>query len=100
MLQVPNIVKNPLIWLPAIISSAILGPISTYILKMEGNMIGAGMGTSGLVGQFATIDTMGSTPGVFILILLMHFILPGLISFGVSEWMRKKGLIKMGDMKL
>lgn len=100
MLQVPNIVKNPLIWLPAIIASAILGPIATYFVKMEGNMIGAGMGTSGFVGQFATIETMGKTPGVLILILLMHFVLPGLIAFGVSEWMRKKGLIKLGDMKL
>lgn len=100
MLQVPNIVKNPLIWLPAIIASAILGPISTYILKMEGNMIGAGMGTSGLVGQFATIDVMGSTPAVFILIVLMHFVFPGIIAYMVSQWMRKRGFIKMGDMKL
>ena len=100
MLQIPNIIKNPLIWIPAIVSSAILGPISTYILKMEGNSIGAGMGTSGLVGQFATIDAMGSTPKVFILIIMMHFILPTLISLGVSEAMRKKGLIKNGDMKL
>ncbi len=100
MLQIPNIIKNPLIWIPAIVSSAILGPISTYILKMEGNSIGAGMGTSGLVGQFATIDAMGATPKVFILIIMMHFILPALISLGVSEAMRKKGFIKNGDMKL
>ena len=100
MLQVPNIVKNPLIWIPAIVSSAILGPISTRLLQMESDMIGAGMGTSGLVGQFATIDVMGGTTKTLILILLMHFILPGLISFGVSEWMRKRGFIKLGDMKL
>ena len=100
MLQVPNIVKNPLIWLPAIISSAILGPISTKLLQMESNAIGAGMGTSGLVGQFATIDVMGGSTTTLVLILMMHFILPGLISFAVSEWMRKKGLIKFGDMKL
>lgn len=100
MLQIPNIIKNPLIWIPAIVSSAILGPISTYVLRMEGNSIGAGMGTSGLVGQFATIDAMGSTPKVFVLIIMMHFILPALISLGVSEAMRKKGLIKNGDMKL
>ncbi len=100
MLQMGNIIKNPLIWIPAIVSSAILGPISTRLLKMESNMIGAGMGTSGLVGQFATIDVMGGTPKTFILILLMHFILPGIISLGVSEWMRKKGFIKFGDMKL
>ena len=100
MIQVPNIVKNPLIWIPAIVSSAILGPISSYVLKIEGNMIGAGMGTSGLVGQFATIDTMGSSPRVIVLIILMHFILPGIISFIVSEWLRKIGWIKKGDMTL
>lgn len=100
MLQVGNIVKNPRIWIPAIVSSAILGPVSTFLLKMEGNMIGAGMGTSGFVGQFATIDVMGGTTETFILIILMHFILPAIISLGVSEWMRKKGFIKAGDMKL
>jgi hypothetical protein len=67
---------------------------------MEGNSIGAGMGTSGLVGQFATIDTMGSSPRVIVLIILMHFVLPGIISFIVSEWLRKIGWIKKGDMTL
>ena len=55
MLQIPNTIRNPKIWIPAVATSAILGPISTTIFKMEGNPIGAGMGTSGLVGQFATI---------------------------------------------
>ncbi len=64
-------------------------------------MIGAGMGTSGLVGQFAVIDVMGTSPKVIISILIMHFILPGIISFSISQWMRKKGYIKFGgDMKL
>lgn len=49
MLQVPNIIKKPVIWLPAIIASAILGPVSTVILKMTNNASGAGMGTAGLV---------------------------------------------------
>jgi len=100
MLQISNIIKNPLIWLPAIISSAILGPISTFVLKMEGNMVGAGMGTSGFVGQFGIIDAMGSSPKVLLMILFMHFILPGLISYEVSRYMRKRGYIKSGDMKL
>lgn len=100
MLQIPNIIRNPRIWFPAIISSAILGPISSAILKMEGDMIGAGMGTSGLVGQFSIIHTMGTSKKVLFMILLMHFILPGLISYMVSEWMRKRGYIKYGDMKL
>lgn len=100
MLQISNIIKNPKIWIPPIITSAILGPISTTIFKMEGNMMGAGMGTSGLVGQFAVLDVMGYSPKVLISIVLMHFILPGIISFLISEWMRKMGYIKFGDMKL
>ena len=100
MIQISNILKKPIIWLPAIIASAILGPISSQVLKMEGNKIGAGMGTSGLVGQFGIIDTMGTSPKVLIMILMMHFILPGIIAYVVSEVMRKRGWIKKGDMKL
>jgi len=103
MLQVPNIIKNPKIWIPPIVASAILGPISTTVFKMESNSIGAGMGTSGLVGQFGTFAAMGgttSTPRLTLMIAIMHFILPALISIVVSEWMRKKGYIKLGDMKL
>ena len=100
MLQIPNIIKNPKIWIPPILASAILGPISTTLFKMESNMIGAGMGTSGLVGQFAVIEVMGANPRTFITILLLHFILPGIISFLISEWMRSMGHIKFGDMKL
>jgi hypothetical protein len=96
MLQIPNIVKNPLIWLPPTITSAILGPLATVVFKMENNKIGAGMGTSGLVGQFGTFQVMGSRawPGV----ILLHFILPALLTFFISEYMRKKGFIKSGDM--
>ena len=100
MLQVPNIIKNPLIWIPAIIASAILGPVSTMILGMKSNATGAGMGTSGLVGQFALIETMGSTTEVLIQIGLMHFILPAIISLLVAKWMRRANLIKPGDLKL
>ena len=100
MLQIKNIVRNPLIWIPAIVASAILGPISTYVLQMESNSLGAGMGTSGLVGQFAMIDTMGASVYVVILIIMMHFVFPGIISLSVSQWMRKKGFIKRGDMTL
>lgn len=100
MLQVPNIIKNPLIWIPAIIASAILGPVSTMILGMKSNATGAGMGTSGLVGQFAVIETMGSTTEVLIQIGLMHFILPAIISLLVAKWMRRANLIKPGDLKL
>lgn len=100
MLQVKNIIRNPLIWIPAIVSSAILGPISTYVLKMESNMVGAGMGTSGFVGQFGVIDAMGSSLNVWIMILFMHFIFPAIISYTVYKWMKKRGYIKDGDMLL
>ena len=61
MLQVPNIVKKPVIWLPAIISSAILGPVGTMVLHMTNNATGSGMGTAGLVGQIMTWQTMIQT---------------------------------------
>ena len=103
MLQVPNIMKKPVIWLPAIIASAILGPISTTVFNMTNNASGAGMGTSGLVGQFMTWETMSATEQPLILlikILLLHFILPALIAWTVSYILRKKNIIKDGDMKL
>lgn len=104
MLQIGNIVKKPIIWLPAIITSAILGPISTMLLKMTNNPTGSGMGTAGLVGQINTYQTMveeGQAPiTVLLMILVMHFILPAVLSFGISEFMRKKGFISEGDMKL
>lgn len=98
MLQISNIIKNPKIAVPAIITSAILGPVSTVLFQMEGNKIGGGMGTAGLVGQIATIETMGH--GAFLKVIIIHFILPALISLTVSEIMRKKGHIKLGDMKI
>ncbi len=98
MLQVPNIVKNPLIWIPPTIASAVLGPIASAVFKMRNNAVGAGMGTSGLVGQFATIETMGTAS--LPLILVLHFLAPAAITIIVSEYMRKKNWIKFGDMKL
>lgn len=104
MLQISNIVKKPLIWLPAILTSAILGPISTMLFKMTNNSTGSGMGTAGLVGQINAYQTMvseGVDPGfVLFEILLMHFVLPAVLAYGISEAMRKAKLIKHGDMKL
>ena len=103
MLQIGNIVRKPIIWLPAIISSAILGPVSTMIFGMTSNATGSGMGSAGLVGQIMTFQTMTQTLSagtVLFQIILMHFILPGILAFAISEIMRKKGWIKDGDMKL
>lgn len=103
MLQIPNIVKKPVIWLPAIITSAVLGPISTKLLGMTSNATGSGMGTAGLVGPLMSYQTMSPVVGssaALLQIALMHFILPAALSLIVSELMRKKGWIKFGDMKL
>lgn len=98
MLQVPNIIRNPMIWIPPTLASAILGPIGSAIFKMRNTPVGAGMGTSGLVGQFATVEAMGTSS--LLLILILHIIAPALLSLLISEFMRKKGWIKYGDMKL
>lgn len=104
MLQVPNIVKKPIIWLPAIVSSAILGPIASAVLHMTSTPVGSGMGSAGFVGQIAAYGSMiegGMSPMIALAeILLMHFILPAVITLLVSELMRKKGLIQAGDMAL
>ena len=100
MLQVPNIIRNPWIWLPAIIASAILGPISTALLGMTSSAAGAGMGTSGLVGQFAMLEVMGHSPEVLLQIAVMHFIAPAIISVLVAKWMTRRGIIKAGDLTL
>ena len=104
MLQIGNIVKKPVIWLPAIITSAILGPVSTCVLHMTNNATGSGMGTAGLVGQINAYQTMvsESVPQGIVLaeIAVMHFILPAVISLLISEFMRKKKFINSGDMKL
>ena len=103
MLQVPNIMRHPLIWIPPTLASAILGPIATMVFKMESNAAGSGMGTSGLVGQIMTWNVMGSTtswPVLLGMILLLHFIAPAALSLLFAEFMRKKGWIKAGDMLL
>ncbi|GGE77543.1 PTS transporter subunit IIC [Priestia taiwanensis] len=100
MLQVPNIIKNPLILIPPTVAGAILGPISTMVFMMENNAAGAGMGTSGFVGQIMTVTTMGFSSSTILLIFSMHIIAPAIISLVLSEWMRKRGFIKQGDMKI
>ncbi len=100
MLQMPNIMKNPRIWIPPTLASAITGPISTVVFKMENTPTGAGMGTSGLVGQFGALSAMGYSNEVYIQIALVHFILPAILTLIFSEIMRKKEWIKSGDMQL
>ncbi len=103
MLQIPNIIRNPKIWVPPIITSAITGPMATVLFKLENVPAGSGMGTAGFVGPLLTWEAMqGVAEPMFILIgiLLLHFVLPVVITVPIAEWMRHKGWIKPGDLQL
>ena len=99
MLQIPNVMRKPKIMLPMIISSAILGPLSTCVFTLKCGYNGGGMGTSGFVG---IIDLFTNTTGALgiVGIILLMIVLPAVLNLLISELMRKKGWIKFGDMKL
>lgn len=99
MLQIPNVMKKPVIMLPMIISSAVLGPLSTCLFKLKCGASGGGMGTSGLVGVLDLLDH--GSGFVYILgVILLMIVLPAILNILISEFMRKKSWIKEGDMKL
>ncbi|MBQ2840097.1 MAG: PTS sugar transporter subunit IIC [Oscillospiraceae bacterium] len=107
MLQMGNIVKNPKIWAAPILTSAIVGPVSTCIFKMEmnGAPVSSGMGTCGLVGQIGTYTgwvSDGISIGAFqwLGMLLVHFVLPAILCWALGLFFRKIGWIKDGDLKL
>ncbi|MBQ8429687.1 MAG: PTS sugar transporter subunit IIC [Clostridia bacterium] len=103
MLQMPNLVKKPILWLPPIIASAILGPISSVVLGMTSTPVGSGMGTAGLVGVIETFTAMSATQHwglVLLQIIGIDILAPAVICLLISEFMRKKGWIKEGDLKL
>ena len=99
MLQMPNIIKNPLTWIPPTLAAAITGPISTCVFQLENVPIGAGMGTCGLVGPFGIITAMpeGGTK-MWIGILLICFILPAILTWIFGGIFRKLNWIKEGDL--
>ena len=107
MLQMGNIVKNPRIWIPAIVTSAITGPLATCVfhLEMNGPAVSSGMGTCGLVGQIGVYTgwvEMGKTVTAFdwLGLILICFVLPGVLSWMFGLLCRKLGWIKEGDLKL
>lgn len=111
MLQIPNIFKKPILFLPPVISSAILGTISTFLpngtgaLGLFATKVGSGMGTAGLVGPidmlFNMIGDHECNVGLTVLwVALVCFILPAALTLGIAEIMRKLGWIKYGDLKL
>lgn len=100
MLQVPNILLKPLLLLPPTLASAMIAPIMTVFFPMTNNPAGAGMGTSGFVGQIMTIHTMGSSLNTWILIGVFHFILPMIVTGLIYYVMSKKQWIRPGDQTL
>ena len=112
MLQMGNIVRNPLIWIPPTLASAITGPIATCVfqMRMNGAAIASGMGTCGLVGQIGVYTgwmndiAAGTKTAVtamdWVGLILICFILPAVLSVFFGEILRKIGWIKEGDLKL
>ena len=109
MLQVPNLMRKPVLWIPPVLTSAILGPVSTCIFQLRNNgaAISSGMGTAGLVGPIGIITGWSNMPegyavGAFdwLGMILVCFVLPVLLSWAIGKFMRKKGWIKEGDLKV
>lgn len=100
MLQFKNILKKPIIWLPTIITSSILGPISTTLVKLQCMGSSAGMGTAGFVGQIGTIATMGNNLYTWLIIIFFEIIAPAILVFIIDLIFRKFNLIKDGDLKI
>ena len=97
MLQFGNIMKRPQIVLAPTLAGAVLGPVSTCVLKMTNTPSGAGMGTSGLVGQFGAYSAMTGTMSgtkALICIIVMHFIAPAILSLLFHMIFKKIGLVK------
>lgn len=104
MLQMPNLVRKPVLWLPPVIVSAILGPISTCALKITSTPTGSGMGTAGLVGIFETVTSLtdgGLNIGIALVeVIGLDILAPAILCFAISELMRRFNLIRPGDLKL
>ena len=112
MLQMPNIVKNPKVWIPPILASAITGPIATCVFKlqMNGAAVNSGMGTCGLCGQIGVwtgwvADVANGTKAAitgfdWLGLVLICFVLPAIFSWIFCEILRKKGWIRENDLKL
>ena len=103
MLQIPNIMKKPVIMVPEIVASAVSGLVAV-LLDLRCNAAGGGMGTSGLVGVFGAIEASqgAGLPGwkIALGVALCLFVIPAAVSFIVSELLRKKNVIALGDQKL
>lgn len=101
MLQMPNIVRNPKIWLAPTLASMVTGPISTMVFKLENIAAGSGMGTCGLVGPIGIYTAMPEGgANMWLGIALVCFLLPAVLTLAFGEIFRKIGWIREGDLKL
>lgn len=101
MLQMGNIIRKPVIWIPPTLASVITGPIATVIFRLECVGVSAGMGTCGLVGPLGAITATSDKGAMFwIGLVLVCVVLPAALTLLFSEIMRKLGIIKEGDLKL
>ena len=107
MLQMPNIIRNPRIWIPPTLTAAITGPIATCLfhLEMNGAAVSSGMGTCGLVGPIGVYtgwvnNGVAISPAHWVSLILICFVLPGIICWALGLLCRKLGWIKEGDLKL
>lgn len=104
MLQMPNIVRNWKIWIPPTLAGALTAPLAVCYFKMTNTAIGSGMGTSGLVGQFGTVEAMeaaGNTSSqIWIAIVVCHILIPAVLTLLTYALMRKLSLIRSQDLKL
>ena len=100
MLQMGNIVKNPRIWIPATLASAITGPLSTLVFRLECTGVSAGMGTCGLVGPLGILSAMGGSARTWLGIAVVCIVAPAVLSLVFAALLRRIGWIRPGDMKL
>ncbi|MGM9665989.1 MAG: PTS transporter subunit IIC [Eubacteriales bacterium] len=100
MLQMGNICKNPKIWIPPTVASAVCGPLATMLFKLKCDGVSAGMGTCGLVGPLGIISSTDNSVLMWVGIILLCIVLPAAISLALGELFRKIGWIKEGDLKL
>ncbi len=104
-IQFPNVVAHPQILIPATLASGIGGALATTVFGMTNSPLGAGMGTCGLVGPILGFKDMVEVGGdqalpVLLSIALLYFIIPAVLALTISEFMRRKGWLKGGEMKL
>lgn len=107
MLQMPNIIRKPIVWLPVIITSAVTGPLATCLFKLEmnGAAISSGMGTCGLVGQIGVVEgwlNTGKEIAAFDIVglVMISLVIPAILTSFLGWCFRKIGWISDGDLKL